>query len=184
MGEGAACLHRNTAARRRQRRGGGPPCRGTPSPPRLSSCKPLGRGGSGGGTGTVCCHSAPLPPAAPQHGLLARQEALSGLGRCCHGSWAEGHPCRPPMCQIPREMAEPPPQGPQTWRPGAGQGSSSPLRPLPCLVPSTARSSRQCSQASCPKPAPKPGCADEGSILPGAEISPTHHTSYVVLQPC
>lgn len=68
MGEGAACLHRNTAARRRQRRGGGPPRRGTPSPPRLSSCKPLGKGGSGGGTGTVCCHSAPLPPAAPQHG--------------------------------------------------------------------------------------------------------------------
>lgn len=86
MGEGAACLHRNTVARRRQRRGGGPPCRGTPSAPRLFSCKPLGRGGSWEGTGTVCCHSAPLPPAAPQHGVLAWQEALSGPQGCCHGS--------------------------------------------------------------------------------------------------
>lgn len=50
-----------------------------------------------------------------------------------------------------------------------------------------ARSSRRCSPASCPKPAPKPRCADEypcGSSLPGAETSPTHHISYVVLEPC
>lgn len=65
MGEGAACLHRNTAARRRQRRGGGPPCRGTPSPPRLSSCKPLGRGGSGGGTGDRVLSQRPTASSSP-----------------------------------------------------------------------------------------------------------------------
>lgn len=145
MGEGAACLHRNTVARRRQRRGGGPPRRGTPSPPRLFSCKPLGRGGSGEGTGSVCCLQQPPSMGFWPGRRLSRDHRDAATGAELRSTPAVPHR-RTPCARCPGKWQNPLPRAPQTWLPicwpapwgpGAGQGSGSPLRPQPCLVPGT-----------------------------------------------
>lgn len=114
----------------------------------------------------------------PSTGVLAWQEALLGPQGCCQRSWAEERRRCPPTgtscARCPGEWQNPLPRVPQTWLPhllssATGtwywtrfqQPSETPCPALFLAQQRSAPSSRQRSQASCPKLAsnlpPSPG---------------------------
>lgn len=176
MGEGAACLHGNTAERRRQRRGGGPPRRGTPpSPPRGIQLQAPRRRQSRGMRGDRVPSQRPAAPhslpSTRGPGLAGGSLGTTGAPESCRGSWAEKRPPLSPR-RDPKSLAA---QGSgRTSSPGPWAGvpasatrchrdlvpqkALAALRdPCPALLPAQrhpAHSSGRRSRASCPKPAP------------------------------
>lgn len=203
MGEGAAWLHRNTAVRRRQRRGGGPPRRGTPSHPGYPAANLSAEAAPEEARGPCAVTAPHCLQQPPSMGFWPSRRHSRDHRDAATGTGLRSGPAVP--AQGPHV---PDAQGNgKTFSPGPPKlGSLSASQhdrdlvlhkvpavlqdPCPALFLAqqrSARSSRQCSQGSCPKAAPKPRCANQypcGSTLLGAETSPTHHTSYVVLQPC
>lgn len=145
MGEGAACLHGNTAERRRQCRGGGPPSWGTPLPRPVD---PASRAAAPGDAQGPCAVIASrCPPQPHSTGVPAWQEAplgLPGYRKVVVEAGLRSIPAVPPQGpEVPAALGNgrtlspgpldraPPFQHPAPLGTGAGGGSGSPPGPLP-----------------------------------------------------